>query len=117
MTSAHQTQSTTESTENDATPAGATDDGSTPESELFAELPPSAKLVHFVLDRDDERTQTQLVEETALSARTVRTALGRLEEAGLVNESICLRDARKRVYSLTDDGASAGDATEVEANA
>jgi|GEM_PF-443133 len=115
MTGTPQTRSTTESTDNGTTTPEANADRSSSESEPFADLPPSAKLVHFVLDRDDERTQTQLVEETALSARTVRTALGRLEDAGLVNESICLRDARKRVYSLTDDGANAGDASEVEA--
>ncbi|GAA0204221.1 helix-turn-helix transcriptional regulator [Halobaculum roseum] len=114
MTGTHQTQSTTESAENGAATTGTATDGSAPDTDVFADLPPSAKLVHFVLDRDDQRTQTQLVEETALSARTVRTALGRLEDAGLVDESICLRDARKRVYSLTDDGATAGDAVDVE---
>ncbi|MXR40664.1 winged helix DNA-binding protein [Halobaculum sp. WSA2] len=117
MTGTHQTQSTTESTENGAATTEATTDTSASDSEPFADLPPSAKLVHFVLDRDDERTQTQLVDETALSARTVRTALGRLEDAGLVDESICLRDARKRVYSLTDAGATVGDGSEVELEA
>lgn len=117
MTGTHQTQSTTESTENGAATTGTATDGSPPDTESFADLPPSAKLVHFVLDRDDERTQTQLVEETSLSARTVRTALGRLEDAGLVSESICLRDARKRVYSLTDDGAAAADTTDIELEA
>jgi len=85
-------------------------------SDMFADMPPSAKLVHFVLDHGDERTQTELVEETALSARTVRTALGRLEDAGLVTESVCLRDARKRVYSLESEPPGSGDA-EPEAEA
>jgi len=117
MTGPHQTQSTTESTESGGTTQEATTDASVSDAEPFGDLPPSAKLVHFVLNRDDERTQTQLVDETTLSARTVRTALGRLEDAGLVDESICLRDARKRVYSLTDDGATVGDGTEVELEA
>lgn len=117
MTGSHQTQSTTESTENGATTPEAATESSASDADPFGDLPPSAKLVHFVLDRDDEQTQTQLVDETALSARTVRTALGRLEDAGLVDESICLRDARKRVYSLTDDGATVGDGTEVELEA
>ncbi|UIP01554.1 winged helix-turn-helix domain-containing protein (plasmid) [Halobaculum sp. CBA1158] len=86
------------------------------DDEAFSELPPSAKLVHFVLTREDERTQTQLVEETALSTRTVRTALNRLEDAGLVDESVCLRDARKRVYTLTGrEGGSVESEAEVEA--
>ena len=108
MVSHHRTQTETDATETDTPVEGAADDA-------FADLPPSAKLVHFVLDRDDQRTQTQLVEETALSARTVRTALGRLEDAGLVTESICLRDARKRVYSLTDDAGEDADVVEAEA--
>lgn len=117
MTGTHQTRSTAESTENGTTTTETTADQSPQDSELLADLPPSAKLVHFVLNRDDERTQTQLVDETALSARTVRTALGRLEDAGLVDEAICLRDARKRVYSLTDDGVAAAGTAEVELEA
>ncbi|MFC7098881.1 MarR family transcriptional regulator [Halobaculum marinum] len=112
MASPHRTQTETDEAEPNTSGEDVTDD------DAFADLPPSAKLVHFVLDRDDERTQTQLVDETALSARTVRTALGRLEDAGLVTESICLRDARKRVYSLADDGDDVDiDAAEVEAEA
>ena len=103
-----------ESDTTDAEP-GTTAEDEPERSDLFAELPPSAKLVHFVLAHDDDdRTQTELVEETALSARTVRTALGRLEDAGLVTESVCLRDARKRVYSLASEPAGSG---EVEAEA
>jgi len=98
-----------ESNTTDTEPGTAVEDD--PEQvDLFAELPPSAKLVHFVLDHDDDRTQTELVKETALSARTVRTALGRLEDAGLVTESVCLRDARKRVYSLASGRAGSGEA-------
>ncbi|SHG91568.1 helix-turn-helix transcriptional regulator [Halobaculum gomorrense] len=117
MTGTHQTHATTEATETRTTEPEAATGATDPESDVFADLPPSAKLVHFVLDRDGDLTQTGLVEETALSARTVRTALGRLEDAGLVTESICLRDARKRVYSLTDDGADAGESLDVEAEA
>lgn len=80
----------------------------------LADLPPSAKLVHLVLDRDGARTQTELAEETSLSARTVRTALNRLEDVGIVTESICLRDARKRIYSLESDS---GAGTDIEADA
>lgn len=101
MTGDHQTP-----TETDVTESRTTVGNPPPQADAFAELPPSAKLVHYALDRDDDRTQTELVEETALSPRTVRTALSRLEDAGLVTESICLRDARKRMYELT----AAGDA-------
>lgn len=65
----------------------------------MADLPPSAKLVHLVLQENDRMTQSQVTEETQLAGRTVRDALGRLESAGLVTEEICLKDARKRVYT------------------
>lgn len=75
------------------------------DSETMADLPPSAKLVHLVLQENDRMTQSQVTEETQLAGRTVRDALGRLESAGLVTEEICLKDARKRVYTA-DSGPS-----------
>jgi len=72
------------------------------DSEAMANLPPSAKLVHLVLQENERMTQSEVTEETQLAGRTVRDALGRLESAGLVTEEICLTDARKRVY--TADG-------------
>jgi len=70
-----------------------------PEEEVVADLPPSAKLVHLVLQEHSRMTQSEVTEETQLAGRTVRDALGRLESAGLVTEEICLKDARKRVYT------------------
>ncbi|SFP10661.1 MULTISPECIES: helix-turn-helix transcriptional regulator [Halolamina] len=88
----------------------------------MADLPPSAKLVHLVLQEHDRMTQSEVTEETQLAGRTVRDALGRLESAGLVTEEICLQDARKRVYTAnspdsepdpaeaeTAEGAASGD--------
>lgn len=72
----------------------------------MADLPPSAKLVHLVLQENDRMTQSQVTDETQLAGRTVRDALGRLESAGLVTEQICLKDARKRIY--TANGPEAG---------
>ena len=66
-------------------------------------LPPSAKFVHYVLRREDDLTQGDLVERTRLSTRTVRNALRKLEAADAVEERVCPRDARKRVYSIADD--------------
>lgn len=79
-----------------------TETASGSDSEAMADLPPSAKLVHLVLQENDRMTQTEVTEETQLAGRTVRDALGRLESAGLVTEEICLKDARKRIY--TADG-------------
>jgi len=65
------------------------------------DLPPSAKLVAKVLDYNDTLTQSELADETLLPPRTVRYALNRLEDAGVVNSRFSFSDARKRIYSLT----------------
>ncbi|MCU4718257.1 helix-turn-helix domain-containing protein [Halapricum hydrolyticum] len=64
------------------------------------ELPPSAKLVAKVLEYNGQLTQSQLAEETLLPGRTVRYALNRLEDIGVVDARFSFTDARKRVYSL-----------------
>jgi len=71
-----------------------------PESAV-AELPPSAKLVYKTLVYEGALTQSQLAEESLLPQRTVRHALGKLQEAGVVEESAYLMDARKSMYSVT----------------
>ena len=66
------------------------------------DLPPSAKLVFKVLQYDGPLTQKQIVEESMLSARTVRYALERLEGIGVVDESVYFADARQSLYEVTD---------------
>ena len=68
--------------------------------ERLRELPPSAKLVAKVLETDAPLSQAQLAEESLLPDRTVRYALSRLEEQGLVHVRYSLQDARKQVYTL-----------------
>lgn len=65
------------------------------------DLPPSAKLVAKVLEYNDALTQSQLAEETLLPPRTVRYALSRLEDEGVVDSRFSFADARKRIYQLT----------------
>ncbi|WP_418286285.1 ArsR family transcriptional regulator [Halorubrum sp. DTA46] len=67
--------------------------------ELLSPLPPSAKLVYYVLDEEGRFDQTGLAEETRLSTRTVRFAVEKLTEVGLVKEGLCPRDARRSVYT------------------
>ena len=69
--------------------------------EPVRDLPPSAKLVAKVLDYEDTLTQSQLAAESLLPARTVRYALTRLEEEGVVSSRFSFSDARKRLYRLT----------------
>ena len=64
------------------------------------DLPPSAKLVAKVLETDSPLSQGQLAEESLLPDRTVRYALNRLEDVGLVGSRYSFRDARKQVYFL-----------------
>jgi DNA-binding MarR family transcriptional regulator len=69
--------------------------------EAIQDLPPSAKLVAKVLEYNDGLTQSQLAEESLLPPRTVRYALSRLEDAGVVASRFSFSDARKRIYTLT----------------
>lgn len=71
------------------------------QSAELTDLPPSAKLVHKVLEIEEELTQKALVEETMLSPRTVRYALNRLKEIGMVEEDVHFPDARQSIYRLS----------------
>lgn len=67
----------------------------------LAESPPSVKLVYYVLKRSDAVSQPVLAEETLLPERTIRYALKRLEDVGIVRSEIDLSDPRRRRYRLT----------------
>jgi predicted transcriptional regulator len=75
--------------------------------ESIADLPPSAKLVYKVLEYNGPLTQKGIVEESMLSARTVRYALERLDEVGVVDEDVYFADARQNLYELSEDLAEA----------
>jgi len=66
----------------------------------LSDLPPSAKLVYKVLEYDGPLTQKGIVEESMLSARTVRYALERLEDVGVVEEDVYFADARQNLYEI-----------------
>lgn len=77
--------------------------------EQLVELPPSAKLVFFVIKRDGSVSQTELVERTLLSQQTTRSAIQSLKEIDLVQEDICIFDARKKIYSVRTSEVSHSD--------
>ncbi|HMB50091.1 winged helix-turn-helix domain-containing protein [Natronoarchaeum rubrum] len=79
------------------------------DGEDIEDLPPSAKLVFKVLEYDGPLTQKQIVEESMLSARTVRYALERLEEIGIVDEDVYFADARQSLYELDEEAMAAAD--------
>lgn len=83
--------------------------------EQLEDLPPSAKLVFKVLEYDGPLTQKRIVEETMLSARTVRYALERLQDIEKVEEDIYFADARQSLYSLNCECDP--EATEADAEA
>ncbi|MFB6297404.1 MAG: ArsR family transcriptional regulator [Salinirussus sp.] len=70
--------------------------------ERLRELPPSAKLVAKILEIEGPLPQGRLAEESLLPDRTVRYAINRLDDAGLVTSRYSRRDARKQVYSLSE---------------
>lgn len=71
--------------------------------EALRDCPPSAKLVAKVLEYDGPLTQQELAEQTLLPTRTVRYAVSRLDEVGVVQSRFSFTDARKRVYQLTPE--------------
>lgn len=84
--------------------------------EKIDELPPSAKLVFKVLEYNRQMTQKEIADETRLSVRTVRYALNRLTEKGIVEQVPCLSDGRQTLYDLNDDleQAEQGEVEETE---
>jgi DNA-binding MarR family transcriptional regulator len=67
----------------------------------LSDLPPSSKLVFKTLEWNGRMTQQQIIEESLLSGRTVRDAIDRLEQRGIVERDVYYRDARQNVYTLT----------------
>lgn len=76
------------------------------EERPITDAPPSAKLVYKVLQYNGSLTQKGIVEKSMLSQRTVRDAIDRLEELGIIRESVYIPDARQSLYELTVGGES-----------
>ena len=80
------------------------------DGDTIEDLPPSAKLVFKVLEYNGPMTQKGIVEESMLSARTVRYALERLEEIDIVEEDVYFADARQNLYEIVPEEAETADA-------
>lgn len=78
------------------------------EDDRVEDLPPAAKLTYLALRDHGPCLSRDLAETTALSQRTVRDALERLEDAGVVAHDHYLPDARARRYYLVDDEGGGG---------
>ena len=69
--------------------------------ELLA-MPPSSKLLLKILEYEGTMTQKELVSKTLLPSRTVRLALKHLMENGHIRRKISLRDARQKIYEISN---------------
>lgn len=67
-------------------------------------LPPSSQKVLHLLQQGGSMTHKDIVKESSLAPRTVRYALKRLKEQGLILEKFNFRDARQIIYEcrITD---------------
>jgi DNA-binding transcriptional ArsR family regulator len=63
-------------------------------------LPSSARAVYLLLSDGKERTLNEIIGCVAFSPRTIRNALSRLRESGLIIAKFNFRDARKPLYRL-----------------
>lgn len=70
---------------------------------ILRNLPPSAKLVYKTLDSNGALTSKEISDETLLAPRTVRHALKRLRQFGLVNTRASLRDCRTAYFFLGEE--------------
>jgi DNA-binding transcriptional ArsR family regulator len=66
----------------------------------FEQLPSSAKAVFSLLGDGKPRTLNEMVGRVSFSPRTIRNALNRLKESGLIVAKFNFRDARKPLYQL-----------------
>ncbi|RQD80454.1 MAG: winged helix-turn-helix transcriptional regulator [Methanocalculus sp. MSAO_Arc2] len=66
-------------------------------------LPPSSKKVLTLLEQGGSMTHKDIVKESSLAPRTVRYALKRLKEQGLILEKFNFRDARQIIYECRVD--------------
>lgn len=78
------------------------------------DLPPSAKLVLKVLEYNGGLTQKEIVNKSRLSQRTVRDALERLQDRGVVDKNIYVPDARQNLYTLSVSGETESVEAEIQ---
>jgi hypothetical protein len=78
-----------------------------PDLDVIEYLPPSAKLVFGVLESNGPLTQKDLISRTKLPTTTVRYALSKLREEGIINEYFYFPDARQSLYRLNTAASGA----------
>lgn len=71
-------------------------------------LPPSARQVFATLSTAGPLTHRDLVRETGMPERTVRYAVGRLKEAGVIGARCNLQDCRQCYFFVAKQCAGEG---------
>lgn len=69
----------------------------------IADLPPSAKLVHYTLQAGDPLTLQTIRNRTKLPDQTARDAIDQLQNRGLVRSTPNVLDARQELFWLEMD--------------
>ena len=76
--------------------------------EVVERLPPSARLVYEKLQLTGPLTHRGLVQSTGMPPRTVRYAVGRLKEAGVIGARCNLMDCRQCYFFVSQQCAGGG---------
>lgn len=71
-------------------------------AEELLSMPPSSKLILKTLEYEGALTRRDLENKTLLPSRTIRLALSNLVDKGYVKRKISIRDARQRIYEITN---------------
>jgi NAD+ kinase len=71
-------------------------------AEELLSMPPSSKLLLKILEYEGPMTQKDLSKKTLLPERTVRLAISHLLEKGYVKRKVSIRDARQKIYEITN---------------
>jgi len=77
--------------------------------DAIQDLPPSAKLVAIILEHEVTLSQQEIAAESLLPERTVRLGLEQLQEVDVVEARTSLQDARKRLYTLSEESTAGTD--------
>lgn len=75
----------------------------TQSKQSIEDMAPSPKFVYTVLSYEGEMTQGQLADKTMLPAWTVRHALNKLVDRGIVSKHPNFMDARSNFYRVEAD--------------
>lgn len=71
-------------------------------AEDLLSMPPSSKLLLKTLEYEGTLTHKEIAAKTLLPDRTVRLALSNLIKRGYVKRKVSSRDARQRIYEISD---------------